>query len=304
MKNLCLSATLLFATGLSTSTLAAPVFLDWGFDDLPLGNIAQGTAINDSDPVRNRFGAANLGGGTLTSVQSPLNADPSNHAVQFNTFHAGTSLQKSFTVDATPANSSELLPTTFTTGVTSRVVAQINDPVAFNASNDFYHYLSRYRLGSTGQDLFGFRYTAEGGVSIRSYVTTASGITQLTVTQAAIETQLGYSILDRMTVFTMDWNPATELLSLYVDGENVGSIATPAGELLSLAEGRFAVGNEGANQNFSRDGIYDEVKVWDGSLSSAEIIADYNSLVPEPGTFALIAFGAAGLLSRNRQARA
>ena len=278
---------------------AATTFLEYNFDDLTLGNVPDWTPVADTGGSGLNAYALTTSPATFTCVQSTLTDNPDDHALQFNYFHGNSRVNNTtqFTVSSTPATKWELLPTTFSTGVSSRIVVQIDTPVSWS-DNDYYQYLSRYRLSNNGNDLFGMKYTAAGGTSFEANVTTSAGLQTLRVTQADIESQLGYSILGRSTVYTMSWDAATNNMELYVDGQSVGSMTTTG--TIALDAGYFYVGNEN-NTNWSRYGIYDDVKVWDGSLLSAEVMADYNSLIPEPTVISLlIAGGTLGLLRKRK----
>jgi len=250
------------------------IFLTWNFDNWSEGDIPGWTVVKDISG-NHRGGYAFPGIGKLTCVPSTLVSDPANKAVRFDTLHVKARLNADFTV-----GSAKLPFGIFSNGVTSRVSVQIDKAVAW-AGNDYYQFLSRYRLGD-GNDLFGLKYYAAGGVVIEACVQTSTGIQQLQVTQAIIESQLGYSIIGRAVVYAMTWDADNDNLGLYIDGQNVGNLSTTGD--IALGNGVFIVGNMGPAEDWSRQGIYDDVKVWDGALTASEVMADYRTLVPLMGT--------------------
>jgi len=261
-----------------TIVQAATEFLAWNLDDWAEGDIPTWTVVKDITG-NHRIGYAFTGTGTLTCVPSTLVNDPANKAVRFDTLHVKARLNADFVV-----GSANLPVGTFADGLTSRVSVQIDTPVTW-AANDYYQILSRYRLGD-GNDLFGFKYYAGGGVVIETRIMTTTGIQTLQVTQESIELQLGYSIIGRSVVYAMSWDAGTDNLGLYIDGQNVGNLSTTGD--IALGNGVFIVGNLGPAEDWCRQGIYDDVKVWDGALTASEVMADYRTLVPLMSTLITI----------------
>jgi len=261
-----------------TTANAATEFLAWNLDDWAEGAIPTWTVVKDVTG-NHRIGYAFTGTGTLTCVPSTLVSDPANKAVRFDTWHVQARLNADFVV-----GSANLPVGTFADGLTSRVSVQIDTPVTW-AANDYYQILSRYRLGD-GNDLFGFKYYAGGGIVIETRIMTTTGVQTLQVTQASIESQLGYSIIGRAIVYALTWDADTDNLVLYIDGQNVGNMSTTGD--IALGNGVFIVGNLGPAEYWSRQGIYDDVKVWDGALTASEVMADYRTLVPLMGTLITI----------------
>ncbi len=72
---------------------------------------------------------------------------------------------------------------------------------------------------------------------------------------------------------------------LYIDGEEV-TLSTRTG---SFGAGySFRIGAQGTSSS-AWTGLMDEIAIWDRALTAAEVTTLYNSAVPEPGMFALLA---------------
>lgn len=288
----------LIGTGLvvllcAVSAQAAVEFMDWGFNEGSLGSLGDWAAANDST-ANNRVGYVRVPTGTITRVESPYaNHAEGDYAVRFDTYHSAAKITREFSVTTgTPANQYQLASNTFSTGVSLRAVYDTDTPVSWNNA-DYYQYIARYRLGN-GEALFGLRYAVTvGGVEANLYTT--AGLQRVSATQAQIEEKIGYSMIGSPVAFTMSWSAENNELALYADGQKVASKATTG--TIALADGVFCVGNEGYAA-WSRLCTIDEVKVWDGALSDAEVLSDFNA-IPEPATMSVLVCGSICVLLKK-----
>ena len=92
-----------------------------------------------------------------------------------------------------------------------------------------------------------------------------------------------------------------------IDGEVIGDgiFISTSGQPNWSGATQFSIGQEYdssvAGDFF--DGLIDDVKVWNYTLTMDEIEAEYQSVIPEPSTFALLAVGLAMLFAGGRRKR-
>ena len=103
-----------------------------------------------------------------------------------------------------------------------------------------------------------------------------------------------------LTVSALD----TSLL-VTVDGEVIGEgdFTSAVGQPKWSNATQFSIGQEydSSNPTDFFDGLIDDVKVWNNILTMDEITAEYQSVIPEPCTFALLAMGLAMLFAGWRR---
>ncbi len=92
-------------------------------------------------------------------------------------------------------------------------------------------------------------------------------------------------------------------LLVTVDGEAIGDgiFSSAAGQPVWDDATQFSIGQEydGGGTGDYFDGLIDDVKIWDNILTMEQITAEYQSVIPEPSTFALLAMGLAMLFVRG-----
>ncbi len=87
-------------------------------------------------------------------------------------------------------------------------------------------------------------------------------------------------------------------INLYIDGADMGSTGwNPTGGIQ-----KFRLGGDlnQANRDLSTE--YDELKIYDTTLSGTEVLSLYNSgIIPEPATMSLLALGGIAMLRRRKK---
>lgn len=265
-----------------TSAHAATTFLEWNFNALPSPIPAGDWTVVADTSGNNRYGYAIPDNDGMTRVTSPLPIATPDYAVQFDTYHANSQVKRDISAS---------VGALFNSGLTSRLVVQVDSAVSGVAGDDYQH-LSRYRSGVTGGATFGMQYlySATDGFDLNTVVETSTGTQTLNVSKATIESVIGHGVIGTPVVYTMSWDAATNNLAVYANGQPVGSLTTTG--TLDAGLGTVLVGYDG-NGPTSRQGIYDDVKMWVGSLSAGEVLADYNTFppIPEPATLMLLGLG-------------
>lgn len=272
------------------SAHAATPFLEWNFNALPSPIPAGEWTVEADASGHGRYGFVIPEDGAMTRVASPLPVATPDYAVQFDSYHASSQVKRDITAS---------VGALFNSGLASRLVVQVDSAVS-GVDGDYYQHLSRYRSGVTGDAVFGMQYlySATNGFDLNTVIATSAGTQTLNVSKATIESAIGYGIVGKPVVYTMSWDEATNNLAVYANGQPVGSLTTTG--TLAMNLGTILIGYDG-NSPTSRQGIYDDVKIWVGSLSAGEVLADYNTFppIPEPATVILLGLGGLVFLRRR-----
>lgn len=94
--------------------------------------------------------------------------------------------------------------------------------------------------------------------------------------------------------------PDSAMITLYVNGEEIGSRDTTVASIFNGAAD-FWIGQQFNNDdNWSFEGNIDEVAIYDKVLSEERIAAHYQAAIPEPGSLVLVGMGFTALLYCRR----
>lgn len=109
------------------------------------------------------------------------------------------------------------------------------------------------------------------------------------------------------TVHAFEQSGANTTLSVYVDGSLLGSALTVTSASINFSALYFGDARTGASGDRDWDGMFDEVALWDRTLSDTEASELYTrgstgqSVIPEPSLFVLLGFGALALFTLRRK---
>jgi hypothetical protein len=267
------------------SANAATKWLEWEFEDL-------GGAINNGSTSVGTVGArdaemnnTSVGDGSdMIGVSSPFVLQ--GQAVQQGAY--GTN-QRARSVDDIPDN-------TFDTGVSIRAIWQFHEEAPAS---------SRFEMMQSGgpswqNDTIQLNWDNYGTEYIGIATMAAGGIRYTTAAKRnLIEAAIGGSMIGTPFVLTGTYDGYT--LAVYANGSLVADQTYATFVKPGNGYNRVEIGNDaGSGNNSSRPSTFDEVVIWQGALTANEVAADYQSLIPEPATIALLGLG--GLLLRKRKA--
>ena len=303
LVGVCLVLLLVVVSANATATK----YLEWSFEDVATtsfragseepyvqayinsGTTADGTGNGHPGTMNNTGFSGWTPGNPLPGIMEDSPIAGNGKAVHFRADN---------TVQRVLSTSTGIDDTTFSTGISMRAIWQFDEEAPAS---------SRYELMQNGgpswqNDTLAVNWDNYGTEYIGVFALIGPGVYRWTsVLRADIESVIGHSMVGNPIVFAATYDGYS--LALYADGLPVGGETWGSLAIRSSSYNRIELGNDAGSANASsRKAVVDEFAIWQGALTPAEALADYNAIIiPEPATIGLLALGF-GLIRRRRRA--